>query len=67
MTRAAFRQSDLSRAIKGATSAGMKVNRCEILPDGRIVLSESAQEAQDDAYAAWEKKREGRSKGAAPR
>ena len=64
MTRAAFRQVDVSRAIRAATSAGMKVARCEISPDGRIVLSESAQESEDDAFARWKAKHAGRPQGA---
>jgi hypothetical protein len=65
MTRAAFRQSDLARAIRAAKSAGMEVARCEILPDGRIVLCESQEAQQDDAFGQWAAKRESRTKGAA--
>jgi hypothetical protein len=36
---AAFKQSDITRALKGAQAAGMAVDRVEIGNDGRIVLS----------------------------
>jgi len=37
-----FKQDDVTRAVKGATAAGMRVGRVEIDPNGRIVvLSES--------------------------
>jgi hypothetical protein len=34
----AFKQSDLTRALRGATRAGIEVDRCEIAKDGRIVI-----------------------------
>lgn len=34
-----FKQVDLTRAIKGATNGGMTIDRVEIDPSGRIVLS----------------------------
>lgn len=33
-----FRQRDVTQALKAATAAGVKVARCEIDRDGRIVL-----------------------------
>ena len=36
--RSTFRQSDLTRALKGAEAAGVKIRRLEIDPDGRLVL-----------------------------
>jgi hypothetical protein len=57
-----FRQSDVTRAIRAARAAGFTKPRCEIWPDGRIVVEE--QEApNDDPYSAWKAKREGASKG----
>jgi hypothetical protein len=40
MTRARtpFRQVDISRAVKGATAAGLVVGRVEIDQDGKIVI-----------------------------
>jgi hypothetical protein len=63
MTRAAFRQSDVTRAIKAAKAAGMAVTRCEITAEGRIVLCEEPEVKQDDAFGAWKAKREGRIEG----
>lgn len=60
MTRAGFRQSDLTRAIRAAKLAGMAVTRCEILPDGRIVLSEAAAESTDNPFDTWKSQRENR-------
>jgi hypothetical protein len=34
----AFKQSDLTRALRGAARAGIDVDRCEIAKDGRIVI-----------------------------
>lgn len=46
MTRpAVFTQSDVAKLLKGARSAGYKVSRVEIDPNGKIV----AQLSQDDA------------------
>ncbi len=64
MGAAPFRQADLTRAIKAAKAAGMNIRRCEILPDGRIVLTEEAP-AADDPYAAWKAKREAGAKRSA--
>jgi len=46
---ASFRQSDVTRAIKGAIAAGFDVKRCEIDRDGRIVVA-----SNDPAPAAIE-------------
>ena len=35
---ATFRQTDLTRAVKGAVAAGVKLARFEIGKDGRIIL-----------------------------
>ena len=43
-----FTQGDLSRAIRGASAAGMKIERVFVEPDGRIVLI-SQPEAPDEA------------------
>jgi hypothetical protein len=36
---ASFRQSDVTRALKGAMAAGFDVKRCEIDRNGRIVIA----------------------------
>jgi hypothetical protein len=33
-----FKRSDLTRAVMGVNAAGMKVARCEIDRDGKIIL-----------------------------
>jgi hypothetical protein len=62
MTRAIFRQSDVTRAIRAARAAGFTKPRCEIWPDGRIVVEEQ-DASNDDPYSAWKANREGASKG----
>ncbi|MFN7224437.1 MAG: hypothetical protein ACK4MS_10500 [Paracoccaceae bacterium] len=59
MTRRAstFTQADITRAIKAAKAAGLDVNRCEIGPDGRIVLSAESAAPAADPFDAWKAKR----------
>ena len=40
----AFKQADVTRAIKGALAAGMKVGRAEIDQSGTIVIISSTEE-----------------------
>jgi hypothetical protein len=47
MRRSAFRQSDLTKALKAAKAAGSEVARVEIAPDGRMVVV-MTKDAQDD-------------------
>ncbi|OYY70351.1 hypothetical protein [Sphingomonas sp. 28-63-12] len=35
---ASFRQSDLTRAVKGVAAAGVRVGRVEIDPNGKIIV-----------------------------
>lgn len=64
MTRSTFRQVDLTRAIRAAKNAGMEVEACEIMPDGRIVIRErTSAPPVEDAFGAWKAKREGRVEG----
>lgn len=52
--RTPFRAADLTRAIIAAQKAGLKVNRAEIDPDGRIVVSElPAPESAVSPLDAW--------------
>ena len=61
--RATFTQAQLARAIKAAKAAGMQVTRCELTPDGRIVLSEQGEQPAHDPFAEWKAKRESKSAG----
>ena len=61
----AFRQSDLTRAIKGARNAGVNVTRAEIASDGRIVIvigesgevNTKADSTPDDELERWRRKK----------
>jgi hypothetical protein len=64
MTRAAFRQSDLTRAVKGAIAGGLPVVRSEITSDGSIRLWHTVQESEPaNAREAWKASRASRSQG----
>jgi hypothetical protein len=60
-----FRQTDLTRAIKGARNAGVNVARAEIARDGRIVIviGESGEVnteidlTPDDELKRWRRKK----------
>ena len=41
-----FKQGDITKALKGAEKAGLKVQRAAIGPDGRIVLDFTEQDQQ---------------------
>jgi hypothetical protein len=43
-----FKQQDITKAIKGATKAGVNIARIEIANDGRIVIITSEAQPQDD-------------------
>ena len=57
--RVAFRQADLTRALKAATAAGLKVQRFEITPDGRIIVVTGQPESHEPSslLEAWKAKR----------
>jgi len=58
--RVAFRQADVSRALKGAVSAGLKPCRAEIQADGRIVLvfeADPALKGDVSPLAEWRARR----------
>lgn len=50
-----FKQADVSRAVKGALTGGMKIGRVEIDPSsGRIViLPPDAKPAEENALDKW--------------
>jgi len=58
-----FKQGDISRALKGATAAGMKVGRVEIDPHGKIVIISESGAATKPAtdLDTWLEKRDARS------
>lgn len=76
MTRRAARFTvvDVSRAMKGVADAGATVARCEITPDGRIVVVTTAGAALDapppddvvSPLQRWRQKRDARRKGVEP-
>jgi hypothetical protein len=65
--RQTFTQAEVTRAIKAATAAGMAVARCEITPDGAIVIStEATAKVQADPLTEWRTRKDARgAKGAA--
>jgi hypothetical protein len=60
--RAAFRQTDVCRAVKGATAAGVSIARIEVDANGKIVIVAGAlaQSTVEDDYVAWKAKRDAR-------
>jgi hypothetical protein len=61
-TSSVFKQSDLTRAVKGVLAAGLEVVQTKIARDGSIVMVHKAAQVPDDADAAldaWQAKRHG--------
>ncbi len=53
--KAAFKQSDVARAIKGAKAGGMKTGRVEIDPvTGKIIIYTESPAANDDGPSDWD-------------
>lgn len=53
--RAAFKQADVTRAIKGAEAGGMKAAKVEIDPvTGKIVVYNESPAANDDGPSDWD-------------
>lgn len=67
MTRAAFRQVDVTRAVRGALAGGLPVVRSEISSDGSIRLWHTEIKIETDPLTEWKAARESQSKGPAPR
>jgi len=61
--RIAFKQADLSRALKGALNAGLKPGSVEIAQDGKIVLKfgDAAPQVPINSFDGWKAKRHARS------
>ena len=61
--RIAFKQADLSRALKGALSAGLKPGSVEIDQDGKIIVNfgDAAPLAPTNSFDGWKAKRHARS------
>lgn len=53
-SKAAFKQSDVARAIKGAKAGGEKPERVEIDPTGKIVVYLQSRAANDDGPSDWD-------------
>jgi hypothetical protein len=52
--QATFRQVDLTRALRGAKAAGLRVSRVKIGVDGAIeILTGDAPVVEHDAFTAW--------------
>jgi hypothetical protein len=63
MTRraSAFRQSDITRANRGAVKAGLAVRAVRIAPDGSIEVLTGEEEASlNDAFGEWKAKKDAR-------
>jgi hypothetical protein len=59
---AAFRQVDVTRAVRGATAAGLHVSSIKIGPDGGIeILTGGAPRVEVDVFSDWKAKRDARS------
>lgn len=60
MTRAAFRQIDVTRALRAAKAAGLEVSRFEISTDGKIIVDSAVPSAVTTAkptdYQQWKAK-----------
>jgi hypothetical protein len=54
---AAFRQLDVTRALRGTVAAGIEVQRIEIGPDGKIIVvtAKPAEAAADDGGNEWDR------------
>ena len=59
--QAAFRQADVTRAVRGAANAGLRVSGIKINPDGAIeILTAESVVVSSDAFSEWKTKRDAR-------
>jgi hypothetical protein len=64
MTKAAFTQSDITKAVKGAIAGGMTIASIDITRDGNIKLWHTSPESEPaNAREAWKASRASRPKG----
>ena len=62
--RLAFRQADVSRALKGALAAGLTVTRVEIGSDGKIVIVSGKDEPEPaNDFDKWKARHASASEG----
>lgn len=54
---ATFKQSDIKRAVAGASAAGMTISRVEIERDGKIVVIAEGQLIDGSPLDKWKSKR----------
>jgi len=59
--KAAFRQVDITRAVRGAIAGGLPVVRSEISSDGAIRMWHTEAATEVDPLAEWKAARESRS------
>jgi hypothetical protein len=67
MTRAAFRQVDVTRALRAAKAAGVEIMRFEITSDGKIIVESAVPSVittgqRMSAYDQWKADRNGKAK-----
>ncbi len=58
-----IKQADISRALKAANSAGLKVSRMEISPDGKLsifIADRSTREPSTTPFDAWKERKNAR-------
>ena len=55
--RAAFTKAEVTRALQAVQAAGLPVARCEIAPDGRIVVLTESTAAPESPLDAWKTNR----------
>ena len=56
MARTRFTQADITRAFKGATAAGVVVQRVEIDPDGKVIVFPENGSGAPAGANDWDKK-----------
>ena len=52
--KAAFTQASVTRAIRGAQAAGVRVTICEIDPNGKIIIKSASAPREAGAGNSWD-------------